>query len=546
MQPIFLVGRKLIDQVLSLNLRPVGFVALILFSGLYSGCYRASPTDPNVLRRGLAGEPATLDPGMSADTYSEAVLSDLYEGLTAESMSGEVVPGVAESWSVDATGTEYLFKLRTDARWSNGELIRAQDFVDSWRRAIDPKFGSPSADDFRLISHAPEILAGRESPSFLGATAPSDAVLLIKLDRPAPYFPEILAHTSTYPVYLKSAGVVGTHDPKKWISNGPYVLSEWLPSTRADLAINQVYWDRNRVHIKSVRYEFTANDSAQYAKYRAGQLDMTDIVPVNALPLIRQQNPSELQVTPFLGTAYYGFNLANKRLSSLALRHALAMAIDRKRLVGSLGFGQVPAFGFVPPGTANYTPQEWEWKSLSDVERIKRAKKLYAEAGFSPAKPLRLRVLFNSNEVIERTAVLIAAMWKEVLGVEVDLTGEEYKVFLQSRHDTSRWDVARLAWNADFNDASNFLEVLRGNSPNNDMTYISSDFDSTLDEAADSHDATERRDKLQAAERIMLNDYPIIPLYYYVSKRLVKPYLHGVLANPFGRVPSKGLVIDAH
>jgi oligopeptide transport system substrate-binding protein len=299
------------------------------------------------------------------------------------------------------------------------------------------------------------------------------------------------------------------------------------------------------VHIKKVRYEFTANDSAQYAAYRAGQLDMTDLVPVNALPLIRQQTPSELQVTPFLGTAYYGINLANKTLSSVVLRHALAMAIDRKRLVESLGFGQVPAFGFVPPGTANYTPQAWDWQSLSDVERVQRAKELYAEAGFSTTKPLRLRVLFNANEVIERTAVLIAAMWKEVLGIEVDLTGEEYKVFLQSRHDTSRWDVARLAWNADFNDASNFLEVLRGHSPNNDMTYNNSDFDSDLDKAAESLDAGARRDKLQAAERVMLNDYPIIPLYYYVSKRLVKPYLHGVVTNPFGRVPSKGLMIEA-
>jgi oligopeptide transport system substrate-binding protein len=411
---------------------------------------------------------------------------------------------------------------------------------------IDPKFGSPGADDFRLIAHAPAILAGKEPASLLGASAPSDGVLLVKLDRPAPYFPEILAHTSTYPVYLKNAASVGTHDPKNWISNGPYVLSEWLPTTRAELKINEAYWDRSRVHIKGVRYEFTPNDSGQYAAYRAGQLDMTDIVPVNALPLIRLKSPSELQITPFLGTAYYGVNLANKALSSVALRQALAMAIDRKRLVESLGFGQVPAYGFVPPGTANYTPQEWDWKALSDIERVQRAKQLYAEAGFSTAKPLRLRVLFNANEVIQRTAVLIAANWKEVLGIEVDLTGEEYKVFLQSRHDTSRWDVARLAWNADFNDASNFLEVLRGHSPNNDMSFQDSHFDSDLDKAADSLDASARRETLQAAERVMLNDYPIIPLYYYVSKRLVKPYLHGVVTNPFGRVPSKGLKLDAH
>jgi oligopeptide transport system substrate-binding protein len=531
--------------MLWLRVRAGGLFALaLLLSAFLTACHPTS-FDRSVLRRGLAGEPATLDPGMSGDTFSEAVLSDLYEGLTEESPSGGILPGVAKSWTVDMTGTEYTFQLRTDARWSNGERLRAQDFVDSWQRAIDPKFGSPGADDFRLIAHASSILAGKEPPSLLGASALSDAVLIVKLDRPAPYFPEILAHTSTYPVYLKDPGAVGTHDPKKWISNGAYVLSEWLPTTRADLKVNQFYWDHSRVHIKGVRYEFTANDSAQYAAYRAGQLDMTDLVPVNALPLIRQTNYAELQITPFLGTAYYGINLSNKRLSSVVLREALAMAIDRKRLVESLGFGQVPAFGFVSPGTANYTPQEWDWKSLPDVDRIRRAKELYAEAGFSRTKTLRLRVLFNANEVIQRTAVLIAAMWKEVLGIEVDLTGEEYKVFLESRHDSSRWDVARLAWNADFNDASNFLEVLRGHSPNNDMSYQNSDFDSDLDKAATSLNANDRRAILQAAERVMLNDYPIIPLYYYVSKRLVKPYLHGVVTNPFGQVPSKGLTLDS-
>jgi len=273
---------------------------------------------------------------------------------------------------------------------------------------------------------------------------------------------------------------------------------------------------------------------------------MTDLVPANALPRIRQQNPSELQITPFLGTVYYGVNLANKTLSNVALRQALAMAINRKQLVESLGFGQIPAYGFVSPGTVNYTPQVWDWKSLTDAERVQRAKQLYSQAGFSTEKPLRLRVLFNTNEVIQRTAVLIAAMWKEVLGIEVDLTGEEYKVFLQSRHDTSRWDVARLAWSADFNDASNFLEVLRGRSPNNDMSYQNAHFDRDLDKAADLLNTTERREALQASEREMLNDYPIIPLYYFVSKRLVKPYLHGVVTNPFNLVPSKILTLDAH
>ena len=517
-----------------------GAIALLL-AAFVTGCRPGDPADHSVLRRGLAGEPSTLDPGLAADTYSTALLIDLYEGLTSESASGAVIPGVAESWTVDPTGTEYRFQLRTDARWSNGQKVRAQDFIAAWRRELDPKVGAPGADDLRLVAHAAAILAGKEPPTALGISAPSDEEFVVKLDRPAPYFPQILAHRSTYPVYLKNTASVGTHEPANWVSNGPYVLAAWLPTTRIDLKANDAYWDQMHVHIKRVRYEFKPNETSQYAAYRAGELDMTDIVPVSALPALRQENPTELLITPFLATAYYGINLSNKTFSNLALRQALAMAIDRKRLVVSLGFGQVPAYGFVPPGTANYTPQEWGWKSLPDQERVALAKRLYMQAGFSVTKPVRVRVLFNTNEVIQRTAVLIAAMWKEVLGIEVELTAEEYKVFLESRHDTSRWDVARLAWNADFDDASNFLDVLRAHSPNNDMSYENAAFDAALEKGATMIDTGQRRATLEAAENVMLNDYPIIPLYYYVSKRLVKPYLHGVVPNPLNHVPSKGL-----
>lgn len=511
---------------------------------LLAGCHPGSSAQHSFLRRGLAGEPSTLDPGLAADTYSSAVLIDLYEGLTSESPSGAVVPGVAESWTVDPTGTEYTFHLREDARWSNGEKIRAHDFVASWRREIDPKFGAPGAEDLRLVAHAGAILAGKEPPTALGISAPSEELFVVKLDRPAPYFPQILAHPSTYPIYLKETASTGTHQSANWVSNGPYVLGAWVPTTHADLKANDTYWDRAHVHIKRVRYEFMPNEASQYAAYRSGELDMTDIVPISALRALRRENPSELLITPFLGTAYYGINLSNKLFSNAALRQALAMAIDRKRLVESLGFGQLPAYGFVPPGTADYTQQEWNWKTLPDEERVAIAKRLYAQAGFSITRPLRVRALFNTNEVIQRTAVLIAAMWKEVLGIEVELTAEEYKVFLQSRHDTSRWDVARLAWNADFNDASNFLDIFRGSSPNNDMGYSNPTYDADLDRGAAMADTHQRRATLQAAEQVMLNDYPIIPLYYYVSKRLVKPYLHGVVPNPLNHVPSKGLVFD--
>ena len=513
---------------------------LAVLSGLLAACHAHAPAQKGgTLRRGLAGEPSTLDPAAAADTFSTSVLIDLYEGLTSEAPSGDVVPGVASSWTVDPSGMQYTFQLRADARWSNGQRIKAQDFVHAWQREIDPKFASPSADDLRLIAHATEILQGKEPPTNLAAVAVSDSVLVVHLDRPAPFFLQILAHPSSFPIFSNESA--GTHEPEKWISNGPYTLSAWRPTTGLDLTANPHYWDHNRVLIPRVEYRFITSDERQYDAYRAGELDLTDIVPANALPTIRRERPAELVISPFLATTYYGINLANSKLEANSLRQALAMAIDRRRLVESLGFGQVEAFGFVPPGTSNYTPQHWDWESLSDSDRIAMAQRLYAQAGYSKKQPIRLRVLLSHNEVIERTAVLIAAMWRETLGVETDLTSEEYKIFLQSRHDTSRWDVARLAWNADFNDASNFLDVLRTRSSNNDMSYSNTQFDDKLESAAKTADPELRRKILQSAEEMMLGDYPIIPLYYFVSKRLVKPYLEGVAPNPLNHVTSKAL-----
>jgi oligopeptide transport system substrate-binding protein len=498
-----------------------------------------------VLRRGLAGEPSSLDPAVAADNFSFQLLQDLYEGLTIESANGQVLPGVASSWNIDPTGTEYTFHLRSSARWSNGKPVRAQEFVFAWRRVLDPARGSPVSDDLRLIAGAPEIIAGRLPPSELGVYAPSDEVLVVKLERPAPYLPQILTHSATFPVYSEASAQ--SHSPKSWVSNGPYKLSKWLPGTSVELERDTDYWDRENVRIAKVRYEIASDQNSQLAQYRAGQIDITDVVPANAIPWIKAEHPKELVVAPFLATAYFGINLSAPTFASnVQLRKALAMAIDRKRIAAAQGFGQPPAYGFVPPGTWNYNPQNWQWADLVEADRIAEAKRLYSEAGYSPTKPIRIRLLFNANIAIKQTAILIAAMWKETLGIETELTEEEYRVFLQSRHDKSRWEVARLGWTADFNDASNFLDTFRENSANNDSGYANHVYDTLLDQAARTPDPETRRLILEAAERVMLNDYPILPLYFFVSKRLVKPYVQGVRPNPLDRLTSKMLSMSAH
>jgi oligopeptide transport system substrate-binding protein len=504
-----------------------------------------SGSNPLELRRGISGEPSSLDPAAAADNFSSQVIQDLYEGLTRESSSGEVLPGVAASWDVDATGTKYTFYLRPNANWSNGNPVVASEFVASWQRVLDPKNGSPVSNELRLLKGAAAIISGKLPPTSLGVAAQSSNVLIVNLEQPAPYFPQVLAHSAAFPIYSDFSA--RNHAAISWVSNGPFVLSKWVPGTTIELKRNTAYWDRANVHLDRVDYQIAPDQNSQFAAYRAGQLDMTDTVPPNAIDSLRKEHPEELVIAPLLATAYYGLNLEAPLLQgNLKLRKALSMAIDRRRLVAALALGQVAAFGLVPPGTWNYVPQRWDWELMADADRIAEARRLYAEAGFSRIAPVHLRLLFNSSPSIKQTAIMVAAMWKEELGVDTTLTDEEFRVFLESRHDKHKWDVVRLAWTADYNDASSFLDILRANSSNNDTGYSNPLFDKFMDEAARTSDPDIRSSLLANAERSMLDDYPVIPLYYFVSKRLVKPYVLGVKPNPLDRVGSKELSLLPH
>jgi oligopeptide transport system substrate-binding protein len=521
---------------------------------LGSGCnpQHRQPAQPSslgdtvTLRRGIGGEPGTLDPGAAADSFSLEVLGDLYEGLTAESPDGTVVPGVAASWTVDATGTRYEFYLRHDARWSNGAPVRAQDFVNAWRRVVDPKQASPVADDLRIIVGAEAIIAGRADLRSLGISAPQDDVLAVLLARPAPYFLQLLTHYSTFPIFSESAAK--SHDASTWVSNGAYVLSSWTPGGTLQLSKNPSYWDRNRVQITNVIYVPLPDENAEWLRYRTGELDLTQSVPAAALAAIRKESPGELHIAPFLGTMYYAFNLrAAPFKNNVDLRKALVMAVDRRAILTSiLPFGQEPAYGFVPPGTWNYEPQSWNWSDAPDAKRIGEAQQLYAKAGYSQKAPIHLKLLFNSNPNIKQLAIAVAAMWKETLGVETELIDEEYRVFLDTRRDSSRWDVVRLAWVADYNDAGSFLDTFRSDSANDDSGYSNPQFNALVVEAERTADIQKRREILESAERTMLADYPVIPIFFYSSKRLFKPYIRGETPNPLNRLYSKHLMIEAH
>jgi oligopeptide transport system substrate-binding protein len=500
-------------------------------------------TGLRTLKRGLPGEPQTLDPQLADDTFSFQVIRDLYEGLTAEDRSGRIVPGVANSWTVDATGTIYTFQLRPDAKWSDGSKTVAAEFVQGLRRAVDPKTASGSAALLSVIKGASEITAGRKKVTDLGVVAIGESSVQIELERPAPFVLQILSQPIAAPVHLASIASLGsTGGQKNTATNGPYVLVTRIPNSFIDLVRNPYYWDSANVAIKDVRYINAESEATELREYAAGQLDMTFTIPTPDLKRISEKYGSEVQTAPILGTFYLALNLSEPPLkNSTNLRQALSMAVDRDAIAQHVMMDVTPAYAFVAKGISGYIPPEYPWSKWTREQQLTYARSLLEQAGYSAKNILHLKIYFNRDEGIHRIMVAVAGGWKQNLGVESELISDEFRVFLAGRRDRSRWDVARLGWNADYDDPASFLDVFARDSGQNDPSYDSAAFNELIDKARVEVLPLKRLTLLRQSEQILMEDYPIIPVYFYKARRLVKPDLGGAGITPMNHTYSKHL-----
>jgi len=505
----------------------------------------ASPAaSQKTLRRGLPGEPQTLDPHVANDSYSFQVIRDLYEGLTAEDRSGQTVPGVASSWSVDKNGTRYTFQLRPEAKWSDGSRIIAAEFVAGLRHAVDPKTASGSAALLTVIKEASEIIAGRKAATELGVVAVGDSSIQIELEHPAPFILQILSQPISAPLHLKTnvSVAAGLKSDKSDATNGPYVLVARTPGSFIELARNSRYWDAANVAIERVRYVNAESAATELREYMAGQLDLTFTIPMPELARISRKFGSEIQSASILGTQYLALNLSEPPLKdSRDLRQALSMAIDREQIARTVMMGVTPAYAFVAKGIAGYTSPVYEWSQWSRERQLSAAKALFANAGYSAKRPLHLRLYFNRDESVQRIMLAIAGSWKKNLGVESEFISDEFRVFLAGRKDRHRWEIARLGWNADYDDPSSFLDVFADNNSENDPAYVSAKFNELIDKAKIESNNGKRIELLRQSESVLLEDYPIIPVYFYMARRLVKPYVGGAEITPMNRTDSKHL-----
>lgn len=523
-------------------IRPAFAILLML---QFSGCYQTENNDKQdiLLNRGLVSEPESLSRLRFRSNQAASVLRDIGEGLVRYNASGELVGGVATNWEISDNGLLYSFSLRDDAKWSNGDPVVAADFVSAFQELVTPETGSANADNARHIKNAIGIIEGRLKPSQLAVIAQTETRLDIRLRTPTPFFIQLLAHPSMFPMHRNSRNPEKSHSGNtQRVSNGAYEVSKWVVGATINLQRNSYYWDNANTYFDNVVYHIV-QETAELVRYRAGDLHVTENVPSTSFAMVRTEHEDELRIAPYQGIYFYGFNLTSKTFSNNpSIRKALSLAIDRELLVSKLlDRGEQAAYGWVPPSYKNYESRSIDESHMTQAEREEIAIRLYEKSGFDSDNPLRFELRYNTSGAHERIAVAIQSMWHDVLGADVKLVNEELRVLIANINSRSGTEVFRLSWTGDYNDPQAFLKIFESSNPSNFTGYSNTEYDKLMDRASSETDASTRSQLLAQAEKLVLSDHAIIPMYFYVSKHLVNKDIQGWEENILDIHPSQYL-----
>ncbi len=514
-------------------MRRRGFI-MGLAAGIAGGARAADRG--RILHRSATDDTTTLDPQKVGYPGETTLMSDLFVGLTEIDAKGGAVPGCASGWKLDNDGRRYSFALRPGLRWSDGTRLDARDFVYAIQRALRPETAFPYAGRLFVLAGAREVAAGRSRPESLGVTAPDAATVVIGLEHPVPYLPEILA---TFAMPVPRARVAELGDAwvrgASFVSNGPFALEERVPNAYIRLRRNPRFYDARSVPLDGVVHYPIAQPGTALRRYQSGELDFVLTVPPELAPTAKQQFGTQFRTSRGLGVELIAFNNRSTVLKDPRVRRALSLAIDRAALTGRvLGDASLAAYGYVPPGTSNYPKQaRAHFADWPAARCITEARSLLAAAGHDASgKPLRLRLAFPANDASRRIAVVIAAMWKGV-GVEGQLQAKEPRALVA---DVARgdFDAVRALWLGGHSDPMAFLERLDGQAAGSTMNpsaYVSKAFDNRVRAAELEADLGRRAALLLAAETQALADQPAAPLYWFVARRLIAPRVRGFEEN---------------
>lgn len=531
-------------------------LAAISLSSLITPAIAANPpagaplAEQQQIVRHIKDEPASLDPLKAVGLPEIQVIRDLFEGLTNQDAQGKIVPGVAQSWSSSDNKT-WIFTLRNNARWSNGDPVTARDFVYSWQRLVDPKNSSAFAWFAGLsgIENAAAITKGEMTTDKLGVVALDNSRLKVTLDRPVPWFPALVANVALFPVPEKVIAQQGDSwtAPGKLVGNGAYQLSERVVNEKIVLTRNPHYWDDAHSVLTKVTFVPINEESSATKRYRANDIDITESFPKEMYGLLKKTLPGEVYTPDQLGTYYYAFNTQKGPTADVRVRKALSWSIDRKIIAEKvLGTGEKPAWHFTPDVTAGFKPlpsflQQHDQNSLNA-----QARALLAAAGYGPGKPLKLKLLYNTSESHQKIAIAVASMWKKNLGVDVTLENQEWKTYIDSRN-SGNFDVIRASWIGDYNEPSTFLNLLTAGNSSNISRFSNRDYDAVLAKASRETSDEARNSDYNRAEQILADQAPIAPIYQYTNGRLIKPWVKGYpITNPEDVAYSRELWIEKH
>jgi oligopeptide transport system substrate-binding protein len=548
-------------------------LVLVLVLGAFAGC--ANQTEPApaedqeqpkdqaeepapaedkemVLRWNLGSDPKTIDPQLNSASDGGDIINNTFEGLMRE-VNGKLQPAMAESYEVSDDGLTYTFKLR-DAKWSDGKPVTAHDFEYAWKRALNPETGSEYAFQMFYIKGGQEYFEGKGKVEDVAVKALDDKTLEVTLNAPTPYF---LNLTSFY-TYMPARKDVVEKDPEGWaknpelaVSNGPFKLAEYSTGDKIVLVKNENYWNVDAVKLDKIVASMIVDQSTQLTAYESGELDAIDEVPTQEIPRLLAEEPT-FQILPLLGTYYYIFNVDKEPTNDVRVRKALALAIDRKAITEQVTKGgQKPATGYVPEGLFLSDGREFrevagDYGIDPNKAQVEEARKLLAEAGYPNGEGFpTLELVYNTSENHKAIAEAIQEMWKQNLGINVTLTNQEWAVFQDTRHQ-GNFSIARAGWLADYADPMTFLDMWTSYSGNNDAQWRWQKYESDtklnpsnkkfdeLIEKSKTITGAERDKTLLEAEKIMMDEMIVMPIYYYTDPTLVKEYVKDWEKTPLG------------
>ncbi len=501
------------------------------------------------LRINMSAEPPTFDPAQAKDSQTNTALKLMYEGLTRMGADGNPVPGVAEKWDVSEDGLKYTFHLRENATWSNGDPVTAKDFAYAWERVLSPETTPASEYAYQLyyLKNGEAFNTGKiKDFSQVGVKVVDDKTLEVTLADPAPYWLGLTSFYTYYPVNQKNveANAQWASKADTMVTNGPFTLTTWTTGQQLAWTKNDKYWDKDNIKLNTITASLVNSGATEYSSYQSGQLDYagapTGEIPTDQIPAAKQQFPDQFQAKGIASTYYYEFNNKEKPFDNAKIRKAFAMSIDRQAIVDNVTLGgQLPAFGFVPPGIKGQNEEyRNEFKDSYFTEDVAQAKQLLAEGmkeeGVTTLPAITL--IYNSSEAHQKIALAIADMWKKNLGVDIKTENQEWSVFLNNRQ-SGNYQIARAGWSADYNDPMTFMDMWVTNGGNNDAKYSNPAYDKLITDAKSSSDNAKRMTDMSQAEKILIqDDMAILPIYYYTSVSLTKPNLKGIVLDFSGAI----------